>query len=158
MFLRGSDASKYIRPLTKNSVQPAGVDLTLSSVRFLDEGGVLDKESRTIPKGREVPVNSEGFFILSRGSYRIRFGEIVEIPEWAIGLCFPRSSLLRMGVSVHCAVWDPGYKGRGEALLAVYNDSGVMIKRGARIAQLILAKLEALPLFTYRGKYLYEGL
>jgi len=158
LFLRGADVSLYISPLNRDSVQPAGVDLTLSSVKVLDEGGILDVNFRKVPEGVDVLPDEEGFFNLEAGSYRIRFGEVVEIPEWALGLCLPRSSLLRMGASLHCAVWDPGYKGRGEALLVVHNPKGVRIRRGARIAQIVFARLERLPHSTYRGKYLYEGL
>jgi dUTP pyrophosphatase len=158
LYLKGDDLVKFITPLSRESLQPAGVDLTLGSVRLLNERGILDTDSRKIPEGVELKTTSEGFYVLEKGAYRIRFNEVVEVPEWAVGFCYPRSSLLRMGASVHCAVWDPGYKGRGEALLVVFNEKGIMIRKGARIAQMVFARLETLPTTTYKGKYLYEGL
>ena len=158
MFLRGEDVAKYITPPNKRSVQPAGIDLSLDEVKVFDSPGILDLDQRIIPKGKDVKTNEQGFFDLGTGSYRIRFKEMVEIPSWAVGFCYPRSSLLRMGALIHCAVWDPGYKGRGEALLIVFNHNGVKIRRGARVAQIVFARLEALPQMLYKGKYLYEGL
>ncbi len=158
MFLRGHDIAKFIVPVGKNSLQPAGIDLRLGDVKAFDTLGVLDTEHRYIPPGRNVKADSQGFYYLKKGSYRIRFSEIVKVPSWAVGFCFPRSSLLRMGALIHCAVWDPGYKGRGEALLVVFNDNGIKIRKKARVAQIVFARLETLPYSTYKGKYLYEGL
>lgn len=63
-----------------------------------------------------------------------------------------------MGVTVHLAVWDPGYVGRGEALMVVLNPHGVEIEQGARVAQLLLIKLVEKPDRVYRGRYYGENL
>ena len=68
------------------------------------------------------------------------------------GLCFPRSSLLRMGVHVPTAVWDAGYAGRGEGLLEVGNPHGVRLQRGARIVQLVLFRLTEAARAGYAGQ------
>ncbi len=158
MFLRGKDVAEHVAPINEKSVQPAGIDLSLDEVRVFDSSGTLDLDQRDIPGGKSLETDQQGFFDLGVGAYRIRFREIVEIPSWAVGFCYPRSSLLRMGALIHCAVWDPGYKGRGEALLVVLNRHGIKVRRGARIAQIVFARLEALPQMVYKGKYLYEGL
>ena len=69
------------------------------------------------------------------------------------GLCFPRSSLLRMGLTVPTAVWDAGYGGRGEGLLIVTNPHGVRLQRGARIAQLVVFRLTQPASQAYQGRY-----
>ena len=158
MFLIGLDVANYIIGHESRAVQPAGVDLSIGEVRELDSEGVLDLESKVLPSGKIVEPGEDGFYYLGRGVYRVRFKEIVSIPLWAIGFCLPRSSLIRMGAALHCAVWDPGYMGRGEALLAVLNPWGVRIRHGARIAQLVMARLERVPPKGYEGSYLFEGI
>ncbi len=138
-------------------VQPAGVDLRLDTVEELVEAGRLGVGERVRPRGRPIePV--DGWYRLGPGYYRIRFLDPVAVPSSAVGLCFPRSSLLRMGASVLCAVWDPGYRGRGEALLAVFNAYGVELERGARIAQLVFLRVGGAPGGLYEGVYQGEGL
>ncbi len=68
------------------------------------------------------------------------------------GLVFPRSSLLRMGVHLPTAVWDAGYRGRGESLLLVVNPAGLRVQRGSRIAQLVLFRLTE-QTRGYQGRY-----
>ncbi len=157
MFLRGEDLGLLgvARPLGPDSIQPAGVDLSVWEVEVLEGRGSLGVKERTIPAGRPLETHN-GWWTLRAGTYRIRFKEVVSIPPGYIGFCWPRSSLLRMGAALHCAVWDPGYKGRGQALLVVYNEHGVSIERGARIAQLVLARVWG-PSRTYSGAYQMEG-
>jgi dUTP pyrophosphatase len=42
---------------------------------------------------------------------------------------------------VETAVWDPGYEGRGRALLIVYNEHGIVLERNARVVQLVFFKV-----------------
>lgn len=159
MFLTGRDIVLVgiVRHASPESVQPAGVDLTLAEVELLEGPGLLGKESRVLPKARSFECG-DGLCTLAPGVYRIRFGEAVSIPQGHVGLCFPRSSLLRMGVYLGCAVWDPGYTGRGQALLAVLNPHGFQVEIGARIAQLVVARVEGPWTDVYRGVYIGEGL
>lgn len=139
-------------------VQPAGIDLRVDGVEVLDEPGYLGVEERRVPRGRPLEPVDGLRWRLPPGAYRIVFMDAVSIPSGAVGLCFPRSSLLRMGVLLGCAVWDPGYRGRGAALLIVANSGGLVLERGARVAQLVLVKLDSLPGELYRGRYQGEGL
>ncbi|MHC1595285.1 MAG: dCTP deaminase domain-containing protein, partial [Candidatus Syntropharchaeales archaeon] len=72
---------------------------------------------------------------------------------------FPRSSLLRCGVTIETAVWDSGYSGRSEALLLVMNPAGFRVKRGARLLQMVFLKLtERIDWDSgYRGVYQFEN-
>lgn len=159
MFLPGRVAAYYLGLLGSvppSSLQPGGVDLSLAEVEALEAPGYLGRDSRSIPQGR--PLECEGGICnLEPGVYRIRFSETVEIPLWAVGFCYPRSSLIRMGATLFCAVWDPGYRGRGQALLAVFNPHGVKVEVGARIAQFVLARLDGLPDKGYEGAFQGEG-
>jgi dUTP pyrophosphatase len=158
LFLAGSlIAASIVLGYAEDAVQPAGVDLTIASVEKFQGAGVLGRTTRSIPEGERVEP-SGGYYHLEPGAYRVRFSEIVKIPEWGVGFCYPRSSLLRMGAFLACAVWDPGYVGRGSSLLIVANPHGVKLEAGARIAQLVIARLETLPSSVYEGVYRGEGL
>jgi len=154
--LPGEHVASLIGPLTARQIQPAGIDLRVDSVhRFLGYG--VMGENRLIPETEEVEPDN-GYWILRPGPYKIRFAEVVEVPLDLVGFCFPRSSLLRMGALLACAVWDPGYRGRGEALLVVFNEHGIRIETGARIAQLVFIRMEKRARRGYAGSYLNENL
>jgi dUTP pyrophosphatase len=135
-------------------VQPNGIDLSLAAVWQLLEPGQLgrDNADRQLPERQELEFDASGWLRLEPGAYGIRYAERVEIPTDCGGLCFPRSSLLRMGLSVPTAVWDAGYAGRGEGLVIVSNPHGARLQRGARIAQLIVFRLTAAT-GGYAGRY-----
>lgn len=156
-FLPGFLVASWVKGYQRDAVQPAGVDLSVSEVRVLDSPGLLGAEERRIPRGRVLEPTG-GAWRLGPGAYRVRFREVVEIPVTGVGFCYPRSSLLRMGALLACAVWDPGYRGRGEALLYVVNPYGVVLEPGARVAQLVIARVYPEPREVYRGQYQGEGL
>jgi len=158
-FLSGDEIIRVAigQPLERNAVQPAGYDLTLDEIRAFDGPGLLSEDARRIPTGTLIEPDDDGNYKLPPGYYRIRFREVIHVPIWAIGFCYPRSSLLRMGATINCAVWDPGYVGRGEALLAVFNPHGIILRKHVRIAQFVLALLETLPSKGYSGVFLGEG-
>lgn len=140
-------------------VQPNGIDLSLDAVWRLVGAGVLGRSNadRRLPSRDELAFDAEGWLELSPGSYGIRYGEWVALPEDRSALCFPRSSLLRMGLHVPTAVWDAGYAGRGEGLLQVNNPHGVRLQQGARIAQLVVFRLSQRALSGYAGTYQHEN-
>src|SRR5919202_1087334 len=140
-------------------VQPNGVDLSLDAVwRWTESGSLGHADSdRQLPGREDIEPDSAGWFDLSVGSYGIRYLEWVALPVDCGGLCFPRSSLLRMGLHVPTAVWDAGYAGRGEGLLVVNNPVGLRLQRGARIVQLVLFRLSEAPGGVYAGRYQHEN-
>lgn len=155
--LPGEKAARAVPTASGKQIQPAGVDLRVAVIEKLLEEGSLGKNDKVLPKGETIePI--DGWWMLKPGGYRIRFDDVVEVPEDAIGLCFPRSSLLRMGVTLHCAVWDPGYKGRGQAFMVVHNPHGIKLEVGSRVAQIVFIRLEETPGILYRGTYYGEGL
>src|SRR5881396_2930393 len=106
------------------------------------------------PAAREdMPADKDGWWDLHRGAYVITYREKVNLPADLMGLLRPRSTLLRSGVSIHGAVWDAGYSGRGEGLMAVLNSRGYRLQRGARVAQLVFFRLSAATAEGYKGKY-----
>ncbi len=124
-------------------VQPNGVDLSLLAVQAFQSGGQLGREN----KDRQLPAMidlefTDGWLDLPQGEYLITFNEIVHLPVDVMALGRPRSSLLRMAVSVGTAVWDAGYNGRSQSLLNVYNPQGVRLEKGARLLQLVFFEID----------------
>jgi dUTP pyrophosphatase len=140
-------------------VQPNGVDLSLEAVWRLAGPGALGRsnDDRQLPARKPLDFDADGWLELPMGSYGVRYAEWVALPSECGGLCFPRSSLLRMGVHVPTAVWDAGYAGRGEGLLEVLNPHGVRLQRGARIVQLVVFRLSTPAGRPYEGAYKHEN-
>ncbi len=156
------EIKKYITcelGMDEKQYQVNGIDLRLNKVYkfvsfstfFIDEVKLasIEEVKSTFIEGREV-------YALEKGAYLIEFFETIEIPKDAVGICFPRSSLLRVGCDLRTALWDSGYKGKSRALLIVYNS--IMLERGSRIAQIIFLRTEKTPEKLYSGKYQFEGL
>ena len=59
--------------------------------------------------------------------------------------------------TLECAVWDPGYEGRSEALLIVRNEHGVTFKRNAKIGQMVFIRLSEDAKSLYDGVYKGEN-
>jgi dUTP pyrophosphatase len=97
------------------------------------------------------------FIQLVPGAYIITYNEIVHLPDNITALAFPRSSLLRCGVTIYTAVWDAGYHGRAQSLMVVYNPQGFRLQRNARIVQLVFLKLTQ-KTAAYQGAYQRENI
>jgi dUTP pyrophosphatase len=165
--LSGQDIVHHLRllgdqpgqALDAERIQPNGVDLSLEAVWRWIEAGALGRsaDERHLPGREPLEFDADGWRELGPGTYGIRYGEWVALPRDCGGLCFPRSSLLRMGLHVPTAVWDAGYAGRGEGLLQVNNPHGVRLRRGARVAQLVVFRLTRPASQGYAGAYQHEN-
>lgn len=132
-------------------IQPNGVDLSLNSVQAFQSRGELGVSSaeRVLPK--LIPFEFiDGWIDLAKGEYLVTFNEIVHLPVNVMALGRPRSSLLRMAVSVGTAVWDAGYNGRSQSLLVVYNPGGVRLAQNSRLLQLVFFEIDG-------GTHAYDG-
>ena len=152
MYRSGAYVAEQLSAVADEQVQPNGVDLTLDAVFEQCESGHIGREGKEI--GARDPIESDaGTFRLTTGGYVVRYDEMVAIPEGHVGFIYPRSSLMRNSCMLNTAVWDAGYEGRGEGLLQVHHE--LAVERGARIAQLVLAKADHTG--TYDGSYQGEN-
>jgi dUTP pyrophosphatase len=94
---------------------------------------------------------------LPAGTYLVTYNEVVSLPLNISALVFPRSSLLRCGVTVHTAVWDPGYCGRGQSMIDVSNPAGFEIEKNARLVQMVFYSLSEAT-GGYNGAYQGENI
>ena len=140
-------------------IQPNGIELTLSRVEVHEGSGAIafDNSERKLPQTKNLDFDKDGWLHLPKGSYKIVFNEIVNIPKNIAAIAKPRSSLLRCGVTLETAVWDAGYSGRSESLLVVYNEKGFSIKKDARVLQLLFFRLGEEVLKGYSGVYQNEN-
>ena len=156
----------------EQQVQPHGIDVRLETVWRFAGAGALGRDrapggeqpadadhspSRSLPERELLPFDGDGALHLPPGAYLVRFQEVVQLPTDLMALARPRSSLLRCGATLHTAVWDAGYVGRSEALLAVANPHGLRLERGARICQLVFFPVDAAG-GGYAGAYQGENL
>ncbi len=151
--------SKIINEMIgENQFQPAGVDITLKEIYVFKNAGKIDFDNseRKISEVESLQFQNQEVK-LPPGSYKVIFNEYVKIPKNLVGFCLPRSSLLRCGVTLECAVWDPGYEGRSEALLLVYNPHGLILKKNAKIGQMIFSNLVEESKEIYSGQYQKEN-
>lgn len=144
-------------------LQPAGVDITVAAVsRFIGSGALdLSNMLRSLPSLEELrweadETHSAYCLDLTPGAYLVTYNEEVSIPRDSAGYILPRSSLMRCGAMLHSALWDPGYRGRGQGLLCVY--APLRLYKDARIGQFVLFSLEATATFGYEGLYQGENL
>lgn len=146
--------------------QPAGFDLTAAQVsRFTGPAALgFDNQLRELPPYEELSwrpsdaasdADLPDSVWLERGAYLVTYNELVSVPPDCAGLILPRSSLMRCGATLHSALWDPGYSGRGQGLLTVYNE--LRLYRDARIGQFVLIALESAAFELYSGRYQGEN-
>ena len=164
MYRSGAFVAEQVTPTTDEQVQPNGVDLRLESVHDQREPGRIGRDGKEVGDrvrrtpdaaiGGSADAEERGVHHLSPGGYVVRYAETISMPTDHVGFVYPRSSLLRNSCTLDTAVWDAGYEGRGEGLLAVHHD--IEIETGARIAQFVLAEADAAG--SYDGSYQGENL
>ena len=161
-ILTGSEARGLVESMINPEMQTqmCGVELTLQKIeRFLTAGAVaFDNKERKLPETELVNFDEMGWIELTAGSYLVTFNEIVNIPKDVTAMARARSTLLRCGATLETALWDPGYRGRSQSLLVVYNPQGLKLKKNARLMQLVFMRLENEAEKLYSGKYQGENM
>jgi dUTP pyrophosphatase len=144
----------------ETQTQMCGMELTLQKIeRFITAGAVaFDNKERELPETEIVNFDEMGWIELTVGAYLVTFNEVVNIPKDVAAIARARSTLLRSGATLETALWDPGYRGRSQSLLVVYNPRGLKLKKNARLMQLVFLRLEKEAEKLYSGKYQGENI
>jgi deoxycytidine triphosphate deaminase len=155
-ILSGDEISALIRKVENvdsgSQNQPAGYDVTVSKVYSYSKSAyTIGIEKGENSKLDEVSPDSSGYFNLGVGSYLLDLNEITTIPNDAIGILLPRSTLLRNGIDVRTALFDPGYSGQPKVMLVCHRP--LKLQRFARIGQLILLRSDREFSRQYSGRY-----
>lgn len=119
----GEEVAKHIEQPPEFKIQPNGVDLKISEVWKIPEGGIakIHGSIRTItPEKMLIKPDNDGFYYLPEGTYEIRIANKITVPEHAVGLLFPRTTFNRLGViKSESGIWDSGYSGFGTQTVRV---------------------------------------
>ena len=136
--------------------QPAGYDVTVSKIfAYPKNSFTLSVEKPENSTLQELQAGFNGLFELGEGAYFVELNEITTIPKDAIGILLPRSTLLRNGLDVRTALFDPGYSGQPKIMLVCHRPAKV--QRFARIGQLVILKSDREFSSQYSGRYQGEG-
>ncbi|KAK3596121.1 hypothetical protein CHS0354_027391 [Potamilus streckersoni] len=80
--------------------------------------------------------------------------EYIKLPSTLTAFVEGRSSVGRMGLFIQNAGWvDPGFEGQITLELYNANNLPIMLERGRRVCQLVIAALDGEPTSPYSGKY-----
>jgi len=143
--------STKITNVEKGDVQPNAVDIRLEEVEKIESSDfVLDEIDKKHRITSKMPVQTDGFYVLQPGSYKIIMKNNVEIGESEAGVVISRSSLIRNGVYLCSGLYDTGYKGSMVALMVVTSGTA-KIKKGTRVGQYLILESESNG--TYQGNY-----
>jgi deoxycytidine triphosphate deaminase len=155
-ILSGEEISTLIKKVAEvdsgTQQQPAGFDVSVNKIHSFPK----TKQTLGIAKGEnsslhEVPLVNDYFELNEPGAYFVDLNEITTIPKDAIGILLPRSTLLRNGLDVRTALFDPGYSGQPKVMLVCHRPA--RIQRFARIGQLIIIKSDREFSSQYSGQY-----
>jgi len=164
--LSGGDLMRYLHrkppivdkmPDPKTQVGANGIDLSIQKVERFSAAGAVGFESKDtmLPSTTEVRMDSSVH--LEPGPYKITYNEEIHVPMNLVAIARPRSTLLRMGVTVETALWDSGYEGTSKSLLLVHNPAGLQLMSNARLAQLIFLRTSQYVAKGYAGRYQGEN-
>ncbi len=142
-----------IKPLDKEQVQPASVDIRLGNTFGIVEdtsSGIMSMEKKILYKS--ITANS---YLLLPGQFVLATTkEYFELPNDLTAFVEGRSSLGRMGLFIQNAGWvDPGFKGEITLELFNANRCAIELKSGRRVGQLVFAKMDMAANNPYNGKY-----
>ena len=147
------DGTLKITPLEQEQIQPASVDIRLGNTF----GIVEDSPQGIITMENKIPyktIESDSYVLLPNQFVLATTMEYISLPDTLTAFVEGRSSLGRMGLFIQNAGWvDPGFE--GEITLELYNANrcAIELKCGRRVGQLVFAKMDALALHPYNGKY-----
>ena len=155
-ILSGEEISSLVKRVVSadsgKQEQPAGYDVSVNTIHSFPK----DQITLSIAKGensvlQEVPLEGDFYELSGPGAYFVTLNEITTIPRDAIGILLPRSTLLRNGLDVRTALFDPGYSGQPKVMLVCHRPA--RIQKFSRIGQLVIIKSDKEFTSQYAGQY-----
>lgn len=145
-----------IEPYRESNVEPASVDLRLGE----DFKRLEQRQPRSPHRAIELDTDEKQFdikckngsVVLGRGDFILATTkEKVELPDDIVGNVLGRSSLGRLGISVHqtAGYIDPGFEGQITLELSNHGPAPVNLEAGHRICQIVFTELSSSALHPY---------
>lgn len=145
-----------IEPYESDNVEPASVDLRLGEDhKLVRASGVLSESIIDAGSGESDELlydELENPLIVSPGTFILTTTmERVEIPDDMVAHVLGRSSLGRLGISVHqtAGYIDPGFTGQITLELSNHGPAPVSLEPGQRICQIVFEELSSTALNPY---------
>jgi len=142
-----------IEPYEEDNVEPASVDLRLGEDHKLVTRQYQSRPVDSTGDGSELRYEElESPLIVAPGSFILTTTlERVEIPDDLVAHVLGRSSLGRLGISVHqtAGYIDPGFKGQITLELSNHGPAPVSLSPGQRICQIVFEELSSPALEPY---------
>lgn len=144
-----------IEPFEPDHIQPNGIDLRLAN-KLIDYNnlGKIDSKNK-IPHGKTLTCQKNSGFVLKPHSFYLGTTyEEISIPPSYIGKVEGRSSVGRLGVTVHVTAGfiDTGFKGHVTLELANLSNNEVVVYPMQRVCQLVFENCICTDKL-YNGKY-----
>ena len=156
MIIGEKELRKMYPELDDDQYQPNSIDLKLGKVyEFMSSNGEaygLYDGKKHIPNKVEICYPYKNRYTLYPNKpYWLEIEPKIEIPEDIAQFYLPRSSLLRMGVTLHTALGDSGFNGHLMFLAINHTPYDIKLGKGERIATAINFEVDSAGL--YDGDY-----
>lgn len=149
---RVGEGNLVIDPYEEDNVEPASVDLRLGR-SFKKAIGTTGNGVLTLAGSEEIDWRSmHESVILQPGDFVLATTrESVGIPDDMVASVLGRSSLGRLGVSVHqtAGYIDPGFDGQITLELSNHGPAAIRLEAGQRICQIVFEELSSPALEPY---------
>ena len=117
-------------------------EITSVKVKKLEEDAVIPKKNNSTDAGYDIHA-AENKRIYNNTRELIKTNISMAIPNGYVGLIWPRSGLaVKQGVDILAGVIDSGYRGEICVVLQNHGSKSVDVRKGDRIAQLLIQKVE----------------
>jgi len=110
-------------------------------VQRLSEDAWIPTKGSKLAAGHDL-YSSEAINILGNNPVLVKIGLAIAVLEGTYGRIAPRSGLATKGISVDAEVIDGYYRGEVKVLLLNHNSMDYEVRKGDRIAQLIVERLD----------------
>jgi dCTP deaminase len=134
-----------IEPFTKENVQPASIDFTLSNHFWVFKESFRALDPKMDVRGDMQESYASPFFVLR--SFGFAIGSTVErvkLPDNIVGRLEGKSSLARLGLAVHSTAgfFDPGFE--GSCTLEFFNMThrDILLHPGMKICQMSFLRMD----------------
>ena len=125
------------------------VDIDVGATLGVDERSTVD----TIPYQTGCSTWDDGYYYLAPGQYYlISTIEEMQIPVNALGLIWPRTTLLRSGVTLETGVVNPGYEGSLTMGIMNHGLTWFRLEPGARFCHILFFPVDD-GAIAYRGQW-----
>lgn len=136
-----------------------GYDIRMGNKVLTQNGGLVDTHKLNEAKYSDYPLE-DGALALLPGQFVLAHSiETFKIPDDIFGICFGKSTLVRIGVDVHVTPLEPGWEG---VLTLEIRNSGkalVILHEGDGICQICFWRMMVTPVHNYvnrGGKYMNQ--